>query len=263
MKEPKKSKKQLKEEKRIQDLKREANKNVVALRWGHDLNKHERESIINEFDSMRESKNLDLDKSLLNHSDLDFTEESYLENAYKDIKLNLRNINIRIKQGQCVALIGKVGAGKSSFLSCLAGELYSQSGSHINLCGSMAYVSQKAWITSKSIKENILFHNPYDEKRYKDCIRYSCMEDDMKIMQQGDDTQLGDKGVNLSGGQKIRLSIARAMYSNQDIYLFDDPISALDIHVGKYVMEEGIVNYLKGKTRIVATHALPYLKFFD
>ena len=89
------------------------------------------------------------------------------------------------------------------------------------------------------------------------------MTEDLKILAKGADTMLGDKGVNLSGGQKIRLSIARAMYSDRDIFLFDDPISALDIHVGKYVMEEGIVGYLKGKTRIVATHAIAYLPLFD
>ena len=203
----------------------------------------------------------DLEENLLTHAS-ELTDEK-IEEAYKGIQLNLKNINIKIKKGQCIALIGKVGSGKSSLLSCLTGELYSKLGSEIRLSGSMAYVSQKAWITSKTIKENILFQKPYDEQRYNDSIKYSCMEDDLKILTKGADTQLGDKGINLSGGQKIRLSIARAMYSNQDIYLFDDPISALDIHVGKFVMEEGIVNYLKGKTRIVATHALPYLKFFD
>ena len=89
------------------------------------------------------------------------------------------------------------------------------------------------------------------------------MTDDLKLFPLGDETQMGDKGVNLSGGQKIRLSIARAIYSDADIYLFDDPISALDIHVGKFIMDECIDSYLKGKTRIVTTHALPYLPRFD
>lgn len=182
---------------------------------------------------------------------------------YSGINLNLKNINLNIKKGQCVAVIGKVGCGKSSLLSCLAGEMYHKLGSEVKISGEIAYVSQKAWIMSKSIKENILFQKEYNEKRYKDAIKYSCMTDDLKIFNKAGNTQLGDKGVNLSGGQKIRLSIARAMYSNRDIYLFDDPISALDIHVGKYVMEEGIIKYLKGRTRIVATHAIAYLKFFD
>lgn len=186
-----------------------------------------------------------------------------MEEAFSDIKLNLKNINIKIPKGKCIGLIGKVGSGKSSLLSCLTGELYTMYNTKVSICGNLSYVSQKAWISSKNIRDNIVFEREFDEQRYNDSIKFSCMEDDLKILENGDLTQLGDKGVNLSGGQKIRLSIARAMYSDSDIYLFDDPISALDIHVGKFVMEEGIVNYLKGKTRIVATHALAYLKFFD
>lgn len=234
------------------------------------------------------SKGEDSNDASLNLSRKDFNDESEFENftlltnankdltqtllsgevneynmLYAGINLNLRNINLKIKKGQCVALIGKVGSGKSSLLSCLSGEMYHKLGSEIRISGDMAYVSQKAWIMSKSIKENILFEKDYDEQRYNDSIKYSCMTDDLKIFNKGGETQLGDKGINLSGGQKIRLSIARAMYADKEIYLFDDPISALDIHVGKYVMEEGILNYLKGKTRIVATHAIAYLKFFD
>ena len=188
---------------------------------------------------------------------------SICNSAYEGIHLNLRNINIRIPKGQCVALIGKVGSGKSSLLSCLGGQMYHKIGAKIKLRGSVAYVGQKAWIQSITVKENILFGKELERERYEDSIKYSCMTDDLKILQKKDDTLLGDKGVNLSGGQKIRLSIARAMYSDADIYLFDDPISALDIHVGKYVMEEGILNYLKGTTRVVATHAIAYLRLFD
>ena len=188
---------------------------------------------------------------------------SICNSAYEGINLSLRNINIKIPKGRCVALIGKVGSGKSSLLSCLGGQLYHKIGAKIKLRGSVAYVGQKAWIQSITVKNNILFGKELDKQRYEDSIKYSCMTDDLKILQKKDDTLLGDKGVNLSGGQKIRLSIARAMYSDADIYLFDDPISALDIHVGKYVMEEGILNYLKGSTRVVATHAIAYLKRFD
>ena len=188
---------------------------------------------------------------------------SICQTAYEDITLNLKNINLRIPRGKCVAIIGKVGSGKSSLLSCLGGQLYHQIGAKIKLRGSMAYVSQKAWIQSISVKDNILFGKQLDQSRYEDSIKYSCLTQDLKILQKRDLTLLGDKGVNLSGGQKIRLSIARAMYSNADIYLFDDPISALDIDVGKFVMEEGILGYLRGSTRVVATHAVAYLRLFD
>ena len=190
-------------------------------------------------------------------------DQSVYDGVYEGIDLNLKNINISIEEGKCVAIIGKVGSGKSSLLSCLGGELYHRVGSRITLRGSVAYVGQKAWIQSKTIKDNILFGKEFDQKRYDDSIKYACMTDDMKILAKEDQTMLGDKGVNLSGGQKIRLSIARAMYSDADIYLFDDPISALDIHVGKYVMEQGILNFLRGTTRVVATHAIAYLKLFD
>ena len=203
------------------------------------------------------TKEDELDESLITR------EMPEYKSVYQGINLNLKDINVEIKKGACVAIIGSVGSGKSSLLSCLSGEMYNKIGTRVKLAGSIAYVSQKAWIPSMTVKQSIIFGNEYDEKRYQDCIKYACMTEDLKILAKQDETLLGDKGVNLSGGQKIRLSIARAMYSNDDIYLFDDPISALDIHVGKYVMEEGIINYLKGKTRVVATHAIAYLKFFD
>lgn len=178
-------------------------------------------------------------------------------------RLVLQDISLQIPQGACVAIIGKVGSGKSSILSALAGEMYVEKDTEVMIDGSISYVSQKPWITSNTVKDVILFGKPFDEKRFQDAIRFSCMEDDLKLMDNGADTLLGDRGVNLSGGQKTRLAIARALYSNSDLYLLDDPISALDIHVGKKVMEEGFLHYLKGKTRIIATHALAYLPYFD
>ena len=186
-----------------------------------------------------------------------------LRDIYSGIKFNLKHINLKIPKGKCVAVIGKVGSGKSSLLSCLSGEMYNKMGASIKIAGTTAHVSQKAWIPSATLKECVSFGDEYKQKRFDEAIKYSCMTDDLKILAKGAETLLGDKGVNLSGGQKIRLSIARAMYSDRDVYLFDDPISALDIHVGKYVMEEGIIGYLKGKTRVVATHALAYLPLFD
>lgn len=177
--------------------------------------------------------------------------------------LVLKNIEMSIPKGSCVAIIGKVGSGKSSLLSALIGDLYAEKGTNIKVAGDVGYVSQKAWILSKTVKDNITFGEQIDEKRLEDAIEYSCLKDDLKIMEKGVETVLGDRGVNLSGGQKMRLAIARAFYTEKDVYLFDDPISALDIHVGKKVMEEGILKFLKGKTRIVNTHALSYLPYFD
>ena len=185
------------------------------------------------------------------------------QKLYQGIDFNLKDINIKVKKGACVGIIGSVGSGKSSLLSCLSGEMYHKLGASIKIAGSTSYVSQRAWIPSMTIKDSILFGGEYDHKRYAEAIKYSCMIDDLRILANRDDTMLGESGINLSGGQKIRLSIARALYSDSDIYLFDDPISALDVHVGKAVMEKGIVGYLEGKTRIVATHAIAFLKYFD
>jgi ABC-type multidrug transport system fused ATPase/permease subunit len=198
-----------------------------------------------------------LDMSLLKE-DLDFA--IGLDGEYE---LVLQDINLRIPKGACVAIVGQVGSGKSTLLSALIGELYHQEGTMVNMIGEVAYVSQKPWITSSTVKDAILFGEPYDDVRFKECIRCADMTEDLKQMSNGLDTVLGDRGVNLSGGQRTRLAIARAFYANKDIYLFDDPISALDVHVGKTVMEEGILHYLKGKTRLVSTHALAYLPYFD
>ena len=257
-KKPKKQKKQKKnkQKKNKEKKNKEKNKkNLQSLEIKSNSNK----------DPLRENllKN-DVENSEANSQDW-VTNTSQAMSNFESEKYNmvLKKINLEIPKGQCVALIGKVGCGKSSLLQSLLGELYNDPASKISLSGRIAYVSQKAWIPSKTIKDVIIFGEEFNEKKYQDSIRYACMEDDLRILEKGDQTMLGDKGINLSGGQKTRLSLARAFYSNRDIYLLDDPISALDIHVGKAVMENGIIDYLKGKTRVVATHAIAYLKLFD
>ena len=190
------------------------------------------------------------------------------ENYYTEPDLVLKNINIKIRKGHCIAIIGKIGSGKSSLLNSLFGELFVQNTHESNTkiridTNSISYVAQTVWLQSKPVKDNILFYEDYDEKRYNDAINYSQMTSDLNIMPDRDRTMLGDKGVNLSGGQKVRLSLARALYSNKDIIIMDDPISALDVSVGKNIMEETILKHLSGKTRIVVTHAINYLSFFD
>lgn len=125
--------------------------------------------------------------------------------------------------------------------------------------GSIAYSPQKAWIMAGTVKQNILFCQPFDEQRFKDAIYYSCLTDDLKILPKGIDTDIGEKGINLSGGQKARISLARALYSNKDIYLLDDILSAVDVHVGKFLMQKTILQYLRNKTVIMPTHAVKYL----
>jgi ABC-type multidrug transport system fused ATPase/permease subunit len=182
--------------------------------------------------------------------------------------LHLKNINIKIQKGACIAIIGKIGSGKSSLLNCLFGELYAHttrdSTPRIRLSTDrISYVAQTTWLQSRTIKENVVFYDDYDQARFDDAIERSQMITDLAELPGGEATILGDKGVNLSGGQKVRLSLARALYANQDIILMDDPISALDVKVGKTIMEDTIIGHLAGKTRVIVTHAISYLSFFD
>ena len=134
-------------------------------------------------------------------------------------------------------------------------------GIYIN--GKIGYVSQIPWIQNETIKNNILFFKEYEDEKYEKVLEKCQLKYDLDILEGGDNTEIGEKGVNLSGGQKVRISLARAVYSNPDIYLLDDPISALDANIGKKIMNDLIINYLKNKTRIIVTHALQYLQYMD
>ena len=133
----------------------------------------------------------------------------------------------------------------------------------IELYGEVAYAQQSPWIENKTIRDNILFGQPLDKERYYDTIMLCELERDLEILQCGDLTEIGEKGINLSGGQKARVGLARAVYANKDIYLLDDPISALDAHVRKKVIENVIMTKLQNKTRILVTHAIDFVHHSD
>ena len=158
-------------------------------------------------------------------------------------------------------IIGDIGSGKSSLLYAILNEMTPDSDgkSQIIVNGSIAYAPQKPWIMSGTLKENITFNLPEDKKKLEQAIHYASLQDDLKILDKGLETQIGEKGTNLSGGQKARVSLARALYSNKDIYLLDDILSAVDVDVGKFIMKETIMGYLKRKTVIMPTHAISYL----
>nr|KAF6365704.1 ATP binding cassette subfamily C member 1 [Pipistrellus kuhlii] len=176
----------------------------------------------------------------------------------------LNGITFSIPEGSLVAVVGQVGCGKSSLLSALLAEMDKVEG-HVAIKGSLAYVPQQAWIQNDSLRENILFGRQLQESYYKSVIEACALLPDLEILPSGDRTEIGEKGVNLSGGQKQRVSLARAVYCDSDVYLFDDPLSAVDAHVGKHIFEHviGPKGMLKNKTRLLVTHGISYLPHVD
>ncbi|KAG1691092.1 Multidrug resistance-associated protein 1 [Nymphon striatum] len=176
----------------------------------------------------------------------------------------LKDISLKIKPNSLVAIVGRVGAGKSSLISAILGELHKTNGS-VNVKGDVAYFPQTAWIRNASVKENIIMHKKRNEKKYQKII-YACgLKSDLQILPGGDNTEIGEKGINLSGGQKQRVSLARAVYSEADIVLLDDPLSAVDAHVGKHIFDNviGPDGILNNTTRVMVTHGLSYLPQCD
>ncbi|KAJ8086007.1 hypothetical protein PM082_004826 [Marasmius tenuissimus] len=174
----------------------------------------------------------------------------------------VKNVSMNIPRGQLVAVVGRVGSGKSSLLQGLIGEMRRTEGS-VKFGGSVGYCPQSAWIQNATIRENVTFGRPFEEDRYWKAIRDSCLESDLEMLPYGDMTEVGEKGISLSGGQKQRLNICRAIYCNTDIQIFDDPLSALDAHVGKAVFRNVLLNAPAGKTRVLVTHALHFLPQVD
>lgn len=197
--------------------------------------------------------------------------ESLLINVKKDTNTQedfncLEKINFVAKPGEIVGIIGEVGCGKTTLLEAIQNSLVLTNPTEcqgIFINGKTAYISQNPWIQNTTIKDNILFFNEFDEKKYKESVEKSQLINDLNNLSGGDATEIGEKGINLSEGQKMRVSLARALYSNSDIYLFDDPMSCLDAETGKKIFENCIVKYLTGKTRILVTHDIQCLRLMD
>ncbi|CAM9904704.1 unnamed protein product, partial [Hapterophycus canaliculatus] len=145
-----------------------------------------------------------------------------------------------------------------SLLAALLGDLKHVSGD-IYAAGALAYVPQTAWIPNDTVRNNIIFGKPYDEDKYEQVLTVCRLRRDLELLENGDMTEIGEQGINLSGGQKQRLSLARALYSDADLFLLDDPLSALDAEVGKQVFEGCVRDALDGKTRILVTNQLQFL----
>lgn len=178
----------------------------------------------------------------------------------------LADLNIKIKSGKLYAIVGSVGSGKSSILQLLLGELPIYSGD-VLINGDVSYGSQESWLFSGTVRQNILFGLPYDKLRYQDTVKHCALLTDLQQLPHGDKTFVGERGSALSGGQRARVSLARAVYRNASIYLLDDPLSAVDSHVGKHLFDEciGPNGYLARQraTRILVTHQVHFLKDAD
>ncbi|XP_010127494.1 PREDICTED: canalicular multispecific organic anion transporter 1 [Chlamydotis macqueenii] len=209
----------------------------------------------------------DLDTSAIHHNPIAGSAVRFSEATFaweRDGNAAIRDVTLDITPGSLVAVVGAVGSGKSSLVSAMLGEMENIKG-HINIQGSLAYVPQQAWIQNATLKDNILFGSELDEARYQQVIKACALLPDLELLPGGDQTEIGEKGINLSGGQKQRVSLARAVYSNADIYILDDPLSAVDAHVGKYLFEHvlGPKGLLQKKTRILVTHSISFLPQAD
>lgn len=209
----------------------------------------------------------DLDSDIVRHDPSFNTAVSICDGSFtweRDTEPLLKNLSLDIKPGRLVAVVGAVGSGKSSLISALLGEMHCTKG-FINTQGSLAFVPQQAWIQNATLKDNILFGTPHEEKTFQQVIEACALAPDLKLLPGGILTEIGEKGINLSGGQKQRVSLARAAYSQSDIYLLDDPLSAVDSHVGKHLFEKviGPNGILKNKTRILVTHGVSFLPYVD
>ncbi|KAF5342618.1 hypothetical protein D9611_001580 [Ephemerocybe angulata] len=180
----------------------------------------------------------------------------------KDGIFQITDVDLSIPRGMLVAIVGPVGSGKTSLLQGIIGEMRQTSGT-VTFGGNVGFCPQSAWIQNATIRENICFGRPFEHERYWKAIKDCCLEPDLDMLPNGDMTEVGEKGISLSGGQKQRINICRTIYCDTPIQIFDDPLSALDAHVGKAVFENVLRDSLKGKSRILITHTLHFLPQVD
>ncbi|CAI5692427.1 ATP-binding cassette sub-family C member 5 isoform X3 [Oreochromis niloticus] len=174
------------------------------------------------------------------------------------LQSTLHNINLSIQQGKLLGVCGSVGSGKTSLVSAILGQMMVLEGS-VAVKGRLAYVAQQAWILNATLRDNILFGLQYQEDRYQSVLSACCLRPDLALLPSADLTEIGERGANLSGGQRQRISLARALYSDRDVYILDDPLSALDTHVASHIFHNAIRKQLRHKTVIFVTHQLQYL----
>ncbi|CAK8574999.1 unnamed protein product [Lathyrus sativus] len=181
---------------------------------------------------------------------------------HESVSTTLSDVNLEIKWRHKIAVCGPVGAGKSSLLYAILGEIPKISGS-VNVGGTFAYVSQSSWIQSGTVQDNILFGKPMDRARYEKAIKACALDKDINDFSHGDLTEIGQRGINLSGGQKQRIQLARAVYNDADIYLLDDPFSSVDAHTAAILFNDCVMTALREKTVVLVTHQVEFLSEVD
>ncbi|KAI4354231.1 hypothetical protein L6164_003118 [Bauhinia variegata] len=189
-------------------------------------------------------------------------QEGNFSRDQESVSPTLRDVNLEIKWGQKIAVCGPVGAGKSSLLYAILGEIPKISGT-VNVGGTLAYVSQSSWIQSGTVRENILFGKTMDKTRYENAIKVCALDKDINGFRYVDLTEIGQRGINMSGGQKQRIQLARAVYNDADIYLLDDPFSAVDAHTAAILFNDCVMTALRKKTVILVTHQVEFLSEVD
>ncbi|KAF9361927.1 Canalicular multispecific organic anion transporter 2, partial [Mortierella sp. AD094] len=202
----------------------------------------------------------------INNASLDGERQPLLATAItQPVKPTLSNVTLHIPEGNLTAIVGRIGQGKSSLLSAIMGEMYKNPEGTVTVYGDLAYVPQQAWIINATVRDNILFGKPFDQAKYGRIIYAAGLRPDLEMLAAGDQTEIGERGINLSGGQKQRVSLARAAYQDADIYLLDDPLSAVDAHVDQHLWQNliGPDGLLKNKTRLLVTHGIHHLEHVD
>ncbi|XP_077987575.1 ATP-binding cassette sub-family C member 5-like [Glandiceps talaboti] len=210
--------------------------------------------------STPKSENDREDKKLLENGNVVKSKDDAEENlAFSN---TLFDINLHVVKGQLIGICGAVGSGKTSLISAILNQMHLIEGD-IAVDGNFAYASQQPWIVNATVKDNIVFGNIYEKTKYQQVLSVCCLLPDLDILPNGDQTEIGERGINVSGGQKQRINLARALYSDRDIFLLDDPLSAVDVHVGKHIFDNLIKDALRNKTVLFVTHQLQYLKECD
>ena len=221
-----------------------------------------------------ESDDASQSESSLSHSTHSLLSSTVNEEGSKTPTITLQDITCEIESGSLVAVVGTVGSGKSSFLSAILGEMESIGGSSVYIPrdenqkgkdGFVSYCTQSPWVVNDTLRGNVLFGREYNEDRYNKIVKACALVDDLAVLPAGDMTEIGERGINLSGGQKARVSLARAMYSAETkMLLLDDPLSAVDAHVGQHLFNEAIAGEVaQGLTRILVTHHVHHLPRCD